>query len=150
MESLNYDKQQEILDNEHLNLLSIFYFIFGGLTIFGSFIILAYITLFSAIFSNIPLDGSDIEELPLDILFFVFAALFIFVFTYGIFLIIAGINIRKKVKRVFSIVIGALAIMSFPFGTALGVFSIIVLTRNSVVELYRLEAEREKMSLFRE
>ena len=30
METLNYDKHQEILDNEHLNLLSIFYFIFGA------------------------------------------------------------------------------------------------------------------------
>ena len=149
METLNYDKQQEIVDNEHLNLLSIFYFIFGGLTIFTSFIILAYITLFSAIFTNLPINGSDIEEFPVGIISLVFAGLFILVFAYGVLLIIAGVNIRKKDKRVFSLVIGALAITSFPFGTALGVFSIIVLTRNSVIELYRLEAEREKISLFR-
>ena len=150
METLNYDKHQEILDNEHLNLLSIFYFIFGGLTIFTSFIILAYITLFSAIFTNIPMENSDMENFPLEILFYVFAVLFIFVFGYGILLILAGVNIRKKAKRVFSVVVGAMAMLSFPFGTALGVFSIIVLTRNSVVELYRLEAEREKLSLFSE
>jgi len=150
METLNYNKQQEILDNEHLNLLSIFYFIFGGLTIFTSFIILAYITLFSAIFTNIPMDDSDIEDFPLEILFYVFAALFLFVFVYGILLIIAGINLRKKTKRIFSLVVGCMALISFPFGTALGVFSIIVLTRNSVLELYSLEAEREKMSLFGE
>lgn len=150
METLNYDGHQEILDNEHLNLLSIFYFIFGGLTIFTSFIILVYITLFSAIFTNIPLEGSDIEDFPFEILFFVFAGLFLLVFGYGILLIIAGINIRKKAKRVFSLIIGAMALISFPFGTAMGVFSIIVLTRNSVIELYSLEAEREKMSLFRE
>jgi len=150
MDILNDDKRQGILDNEHLNLLSIFYFIFGGLTIFTSFIILAYITIFSAIFTNIPIESSDIENFPLEIIFYVFTALFIFVFGYGILLILAGVNIRKKAKRVFSLVVGALAILSFPFGTALGVFSIIVLTRNSVVELYRLEAEREKMSLFRE
>ncbi|MEN8120690.1 MAG: hypothetical protein ABFS35_10100 [Bacteroidota bacterium] len=148
MKTLKYDKHQEILDNEHLNLLSIFYFIFGGLTIFTSFIILAYITLFSAIFTNIPMDGSDIKDFPLEILFFVFAGLFVFVFGYGILLVIAGVNIRKKAKRVFSLVVGAMALISFPFGTALGVFSIIVLTRNSVLELYRLEAEREKMGLF--
>ena len=148
MEILSDDKHQEILDSEHLNLLSIFYFIFGGLTIFTSFIILAYITIFSAIFTNIPIEDSDIENFPLEIIFYAFAALFIFVFGYGILLIIAGVNIRKKAKRVFSLVVGALAILSFPFGTALGVFSIIVLTRNSVVELYHLEAEREKMSLF--
>jgi len=150
METLNYDKQHQIVDNEHLNLLSIFYFIFGGLTIFGSFIILAYIVLFSAVFTNIPMDGSDFENFPLEILFSIFAGLFIFVFAYGVLLIIAGVNIRKKEKRVFTLVIGAMAILSFPFGTALGVFAIIVLSRNSVVELYRLEAERERMSLFNE
>ncbi len=150
METLKYDKQQEIVDNEHLNLLSIFYFIFGGLTIFGSFIILAYIVLFSAVFTNIPIDNSDFENFPLEILFYVFAGLFFLVFAYGILLIIAGVNIRKKEKRVFSLVIGAMAMLSFPFGTALGVFGIIVFTRKSVIELYRLEAERERMSLFSE
>jgi len=96
------------------------------------------------------MDDSDIEDFPLEILFYVFAALFLFVFVYGILLIIAGINLRKKTKRIFSLVVGCMALISFPFGTALGVFSIIVLTRNSVLELYSLEAEREKMSLFGE
>ncbi len=150
METLKYDSQQEIVDNEHLNLLSIFYFIFGGLTLFTSFILLAYITIFSAIFSNIPINDSDLGEFPLDILFYIVTGIFIFIFAYGILLIIAGVNIRKKTNRIFSLITGSIAIMSFPFGTALGVFSIIVLTRNSVAELYSLEAEREKLSLFKE
>ena len=63
METLNYNKHQEIIDNEHLNLLSVFYFVYGGLAILVSFIVLGYIGLFSTIFSNIP-DNSDIETLP--------------------------------------------------------------------------------------
>ncbi|OQY04868.1 MAG: hypothetical protein B6I20_02215 [Bacteroidetes bacterium 4572_117] len=149
MEVINKEGRQGILDEEHLNLLSIFYFIFGGLSIFSSFIILVYLTLFSAIFTKLPIKNNDIEDFPFEILFSVFVALFLFVFVYGILLIVAGVNIRKKTKRVFSLVIGAMAMLSFPLGTALGVFSIIVFTRSSVVELYRLEAEREKLSLFK-
>ena len=150
METINYDKHQEIVDNEHLNLLSIFYFIYGGMVILGSFVVLGYITLFSTIFSNIPVESSDFEKVPIMGFFYIALAIFAFIFIYGITLILAGIYIRKKTNRIFSLIIGAIALISFPIGTTLGVFAIVVFTRASVIELYRLEAEGERMSLFRE
>jgi len=150
MGTLNYDREQEIIDNEHLNLLSIFYFIFGGLSILGSFFVLAYIFLIGSIFSSIPVESSDFENVPISIIFYIALGIFAFILIYGILLIIAGTSIRKKTNRIFSLIVGCIAVASFPLGTALGVFSIIVFTRNSVVDLYRLEAERERMSLFGE
>ena len=146
METINYDKHREIVDNEHLNLLSIFYFIYGGLVIFGSFVVLGYIGFFSTIFSNF--NSSDFDNFPVMTFFYIAVAIFVFIFVYGLMLILAGTYIRKKTKRIFSLVIGCIAMISLPIGTALGVFAIVVFTKASVVELYRLEAEREKMSLF--
>jgi hypothetical protein len=56
--------------------------------------------------------------------------------TFGIFTIISGRRIAQHRSRVFSIVIAAINCISFPFGTALGVFTIIVLAKDSVKMLY--------------
>jgi hypothetical protein len=49
-------------------------------------------------------------------------------------------SMQKRKRRVFSLVISGLNCMSFPFGTALGVFTFVVLLRQSVSDLYRNES----------
>jgi hypothetical protein len=46
--------------------------------------------------------------------------------------IVSGLSIRKRKRRIFSFVIAGVNCMQFPFGTALGVFTFIVLSRESV------------------
>ena len=150
METINYDKRQEIIDNEHLNLLSVFYFVYGGMSLLVAFAILGYVAFFSSMFSNTHINASDIENVPLMSFFYIAVGIFVIVLLWAALFIVAGIFVRKKTKRVFSLVIGISAMLSFPLGTALGVFAIVVFTRNSVIELYRLEAEREQMALFDE
>ena len=48
----------------------------------------------------------------------------------------SGHCIQQRRHRLFSIAIGALNCLSIPFGTLLGVFTIMVLERASVRELY--------------
>jgi hypothetical protein len=43
---------------------------------------------------------------------------------------------QQRKRRVFSIVVAALLCTNFPFGTILGVLTIIVLCRQSVMEAY--------------
>ena len=66
----------------------------------------------------------------------------IFIFFYlamGVFLValcvcnaLSGHYIRKRKNRIFSFIIAGINCMHFPLGTALGVFTFIVLTRESV------------------
>ncbi len=49
---------------------------------------------------------------------------------------ISGRLLAKRRKRMFSFVMAALMCGFFPFGTALGIFTIIVLSRESVIRAY--------------
>jgi len=46
--------------------------------------------------------------------------------------VLSGLHIRKRKNRIFSFVVAGVNCMQFPFGTALGVFTFIVLSRLSV------------------
>jgi hypothetical protein len=50
--------------------------------------------------------------------------------------VVSGIFLRQRRHRIFSFVIAGLDCLQIPFGTALGVFAIIVLSRDSVRQLY--------------
>jgi len=54
----------------------------------------------------------------------------------GILNVMSGVFIRAGKHRTFSIVVGAINCLHLPLGTILGVFTIIVLMRDSVRELY--------------
>jgi hypothetical protein len=54
----------------------------------------------------------------------------------GIFTIISGRKLGKQTGRTFSLVVAGINCAVFPFGTVLGVFTIIVLMRDSVRKLY--------------
>ena len=143
-------KAQEIANNEHLNILSIFYFIYGGITIFVSFIFLLYGGIFSYFFSDgsfnkiTSYNPNNISTFPFEIISIIFIVLFLVVLVYGILFIIAGLKMRKKQNRIFTMVIGIIAMLSFPLGTVLGIFAIIILSKNSVIEQYK-DAEHELM-----
>jgi len=50
--------------------------------------------------------------------------------------ILAAMFLRQRKHRVFTMVVAGLICLQFPFGTALGVFTFVVLMRESVRESY--------------
>ena len=50
--------------------------------------------------------------------------------------VLSGLFLLKKRNRLFSLIIGGLNCLQIPFGTALGVFTLLVLSRDSVRHLY--------------
>ena len=54
----------------------------------------------------------------------------------GVLNLISGICLRARKGRTFSLVVAGLNCLHIPLGTVLGVFTIIVLIRDSVRELY--------------
>jgi hypothetical protein len=124
-------------DEEHLRLLSIFHYIAGGfLAFFGCFAII-YIVLGAVIATGkLPTNGQP----PPTAIGFLFIAIGVFgiLFAWGlaICLFLSGRYMAKRRHLTFSIVVAAISCLQIPFGTILGVFTLIVLSRPSVKAMY--------------
>ncbi len=63
-------------------------------------------------------------------------AIGLFVLFFAVLNIISARNIGKRKGRVFSMVVAGIDCLSFPLGTALGVFTLIELSKEDVKQLY--------------
>ena len=123
-------------DEQHLNLLSIFHYIVGGLTAFFSCIPFLHMALGIAIVSG-ALDNGDAPPQFLGWFLIILPALIIILgWTLAVLIIIAGKKLKQRTSRTFCLVIAGLECFIMPFGTVLGVFTIIVLMRESVQKLF--------------
>jgi hypothetical protein len=126
-------------DTDQLNLLSVFHYVVGGLA--GLFACIPFIHFFLglAMLSGwVAADDSDAAVLAVAGGFMmVLAGLFIVGgWTFAVCLIIAGRSLAGRRRYTFCLVMAAIACAFMPFGTVLGVFTIIVLMRPGVKELF--------------
>jgi hypothetical protein len=128
-------------DRERLPLLAIFHYIVAGLAALFSFFPLLYTTI-GAIFIFVARHGTAKagEELPPDFLGWIFAGLGSFLFLLGISMaiciLIAGRCLCRCKCYSFTLVMACVECLFIPFGTILGVFTIIALSRESVKALF--------------
>ncbi len=122
---------------EHLRLLSIFHYVVGGIT--GLFACIPVIHLVTGIVFMVA-PGDPGEEFParlFGIIFAVVAVIAILIgWTIAILIILAGNFLRQHRRYTFCMVIAALSCLQVPFGTILGVFTIVVLTRDEAKALF--------------
>jgi hypothetical protein len=135
-------------DAEHLRLLSIFHYIVGALAALFSFFPLLYTTV-GAIFIFVARHGTPKagEELPPEFIGWIFAVIGSLLFLLGIAvaicILIAGRSLAKRTSYWFAFVMACIECLFIPFGTILGVFTIIVLSRESVKTLFPTAGEQE-------
>ena len=125
-------------DKEHLNLLKIFHYIVGGIASLFACLPLIHIVLGYLIATN-QLSGNEGNQPPTEFgwLFVIMGALtFIVGQAASICILLSGRFIQKNEKYMFSFIVACIMCLFVPFGTALGVCCIIVLSRESVKELY--------------
>ena len=133
-------------DAEHLRLLSIFHYIVGGLAALFSLFPLLYTTV-GAIFMFVARHGAQKpgEELPPEFIGWIFAVIGSLLFLLGIAIaiciLIAGRSLAKQTRYWFAFVMACIECLFIPFGTILGVFTIIVLSRESVKTLFGIAGE---------
>jgi hypothetical protein len=60
--------------------------------------------------------------------------------TAGILAIFSGVCIARRRKRTFSLVVAGICCMLMPLGTVLGIFTFLVLLRDSVKRVYGLKS----------
>jgi len=134
---------QRKIDSDHLTLLSVFHFVAAGLSILGILFLFAHYSIFRTVISN-PQMWQNQRQGPgpaefvniFSMLRWVYLVFGIWFLASGVLNVISGIFIRARTHRMFSAVVSALNCVHIPFGTALGVFTIIVLMRDSVREVY--------------
>ena len=131
-------------DLEHLKLLGIFHYIWGALSLLGGIFIGGYFLVIGVILMNNPPTSTSSEDsgtasMAGGILIGVGVVLFLIVVVYGILTLMAGGKYRKHQGGYwfcFILAIVTLVIGGIP-GIVLGIFSLIVLSRESVKTLFR-------------
>lgn len=135
-------RDQRRIDADHLNLLAIFHFIAAGFACFGLLFLFGHYMLFHTIMTNPRMwNPPPGKSGPDPAQFFAVFRWFYVVFSVwflasGALNLISGFCLRARKARTFSIVVACINCIYMPLGTALGVFTIVVLVRDSVRELY--------------
>jgi hypothetical protein len=128
-------------DLEHLKILSILFYVLAGLcllpVIFGLFYAVMGLFFGAAMMSaDFPNNQGPPPALFGGIFVIVGGMLVVIFTTLGILILKTGRNLAKKQNYTFSFVIACLICLWMPLGTILGVFTIIVLMRDSVKAIF--------------
>jgi hypothetical protein len=139
------EEKHAIVDDEHLRLLALFHYIFGGITV--AFALLgvvwaAFVATIFAAFPPVPPGGANEEfarqfqAMPAFMMAF-FGIMALMGVVYGVLQIVAGRCISQRRARVFTVIVAIPRLVFIPYGTMLSVFTLLVLERASVQQLYR-------------
>jgi len=124
-------------DLEHLKWLSIGFYIYAGLTALFACIPIIHLVIGIAMVTGQMDEGTNGPPKAFGWFFVGIASFFILGgWATAIATFLAGRFIRQQKKYTFVFVMAVVSCMSAPFGTVLGVFTIIVLLRDSVKALF--------------
>jgi uncharacterized membrane protein YoaK (UPF0700 family) len=128
--------RQSVIDEEHLKLLSLGYMISAGISAAFALFGLIYVFM-GAMFGLIArMPASQQGEPPPP-----FVGWFLTAFGVAFFIVFVALallkykvatSIKQRRSRTFCLVIAAISCLEMPYGTVLGVFTFIVLGRDSV------------------
>jgi hypothetical protein len=133
-------------DEDHLRLLAIFHYIVAGLAALFSFFPLLYAGM-GGFFIWAAQHPSRMQtgEPPPPFLGWIFIAVGSFCFFLGlvmaICILLAGRALARRTRYTLAFVIACLECLFMPFGTILGVFTLVVLSRQSVKQLFATEVQ---------
>jgi hypothetical protein len=134
-----------VKDEEHLRLLAMFHYIYGALVaVLSSFglihLIMGIMMLRNPNMFPMPVpSGPGTAPFPFNpaYMFIIMGGMVVALgWTVGTLSIISGRCISFRRARTFSMVIAGINCLWVPFGTIIGVFTLVVLLRQSVATLY--------------
>jgi len=127
-------------DEEHLRLLSIFHYVVGGITaLFACFPLIHLavgIALVTGAFSSRP-GQAGLDLLGGGLFIIVTTVLILVGWTLAVAILVAGRFLARRTHYTYCLTVGGIECIFMPFGTVLGVFTIIVLSRLSVKALFQ-------------
>jgi hypothetical protein len=125
-------------DEQNLNVLSICHFIYAGLfglvsLVFGTILVVTMLATAGAAAHG---KGGPEAAAVIGIADVILGVFVVFFLAKTTLLAYSGACIRRRRNRTLSMVMACLACLNVPLGTALGVFTLVVLSRPSVKAMY--------------
>lgn len=137
---ISQDDKQAIIDQEDLKILSVAHLIEGCLYAFSSLFGLLYAAMgivMALTFAHLPeQEGQPPPELFSTFFVIIGGGIFTLFMAAGVLKILCARNLWRRRSRWFCFVVSALSCIAVPYGTAIGVFTILVLLRPSVTTLF--------------
>jgi hypothetical protein len=127
-------------DEQNLEALAVCHFIYAGLVGLGALLVGVWLLFATVLTTRVATSGSAGPEAAaivgvVDIVLGVVLAL---ILVKAALLVYSGMCLRKRRNRTLSFVMACITCINIPLGTALGVFTLVVLSRPSVKALYEL------------
>jgi len=120
----------------NLDTISTFHYVWGGLKLFASLIVLFYLV----VGIGMVIVGIDVGETEMQLsgwIFIVFGFIcFLIVVALGVLSLLCGKYLRERRNRVFCMVMAALACANPPLGTVLGIFTILEIEKPEVKKIF--------------
>ena len=125
-------------DEEQLRLLSILHYVWGGLIAFGGCIGGIYSLIGGGIITAAASEGGrNAPPVAVGAILLVFGVFIVLlVGTISTLTIVAGRSLARKQHHTLCMVMACISCLSVPLGTALGVFTLVVLSRPSVKQKF--------------
>lgn len=135
----NFNSPSErAVDEKHLDQLSLGFKIYAGINALFSCFPFIHLFLGIMMVTGRMNDGANPPPAAFGWFFIVFAAVFIIIgWTFSICNFYAGKFLKDRRNYTFCFVMSCINCAMVPFGTVLGVFSIIVLVRDSVKNIFK-------------
>src|SRR5437867_5593767 len=136
---------QSARDAAHLRILAICHYIYGGIiaavsSIFIIHVVMGVMMLRNPSFFPVPTTGPAGAPPPAGFFGYTFLCMgsgaVLLGWTLGILNILSGRFLARRRRRVFSLIVAGIDCVNVPLGTALGVFTFLVLLRDSVKAAY--------------
>ena len=124
---------------KHLELLSIFHYVVGGVLALFSCIPFIHVFMGLAIVSGAFFESTEGSAPPpmFGWIFVIMGSIFILMgWSISICIIIAGEKLKARKSRLYCMVIAGIECMFTPFGTVLGVFTLIELNKEPTKALF--------------
>ena len=131
-------------DDDHLRILAVLHFVMAGLAFVGLLFIGAHFAIMDTVFGNPDMWKNQPGSNPppeefFDVFKWMYLLTAVLIFAGGVGNALSGIYLRKRKNRVFSMIVAGINCMNMPMGTVLGVFTLMVLFRDSVRDAYGVE-----------
>jgi hypothetical protein len=130
-------------DLQYLKLLSIFHYVVSGLVALFACIPIVYIAIgILAVYApgTMNSEGDVMPALFGWIFIIIGASLIVFGWAFAVCIICAGRYLARQIHYMFCMVMAAIECIFMPFGTVLGVFTIVMLAKPSVKEMFEQAA----------
>ena len=125
----------------NLDLLGTFHYVLAGITaLFSSIFIIHIVAGVAALSGALPVTNSSGESVDPRVGGWIFigvgTAAILLGWSLAFAMFLSGRKIRQRKHRMFSVVVAGIECAFMPFGTVLGVFTLMALTKPSAKEAY--------------